>query len=89
MTLWMNLGALCLIPLAADACPVCFASKNESRVAYIVTTAVLMTLPWAMIVGFGAYYRKLSRDKQSPADAAKPEATSAPDTDREKESGRK
>ncbi|HAM72019.1 MAG TPA: hypothetical protein DCM86_10285 [Verrucomicrobiales bacterium] len=52
--------------LGAFACPVCFASKNESRVAYYVTTAVLLTLPWVMIAGFGLCYRSLARRKEDP-----------------------
>ncbi len=43
-----------IAPGAASACAVCFAGEEESRVAYIVMTAVLTFLP-LVILGFGGY----------------------------------
>jgi len=49
-------GSLTLLPRASIACAVCFTGKNdESRVAFILTTALLTLLP-PLLIG-GAFWR--------------------------------
>lgn len=49
----LALVALILVaPALADACPVCNSAKNEqSRIAFLVTTAFLSLLPLGLVAG--------------------------------------
>lgn len=40
-----------LVPSVAFACPVCFSGSDETRAAFLLTTALLSLLPLAMIGG--------------------------------------
>ncbi len=46
---------MCCILLAglaqADACPVCFSAKDETRLAFYFSTALLSILPLSMVGG--------------------------------------
>ena len=52
---------LLALPEAADACAVCFSGKDESRTAYIATTALLTFLPLGLVGGFVAWVWRRSR----------------------------
>lgn len=44
--------AIVIVPSVAFACPVCFSGSDETREAFLLTTAILTFLPLAMIGGF-------------------------------------
>ena len=59
-------GAVALVaflPESAAACPVCFDSSDENRMAFLATTAFLSLLPLGMVAGAGLYLRKRSRER--------------------------
>ncbi len=63
-------AALSLAPRAAEACAVCFSGREGSRVAFIVTTAILTVLPLALIGGFVFWLRRRAREQSSAAPPA-------------------
>jgi hypothetical protein len=56
---------LLALPESALACPVCFDSSAENRLAFMQTAAALTLLPLGMIAGLGAWIRRRSRDKSA------------------------
>lgn len=58
----MALVLLAALPDAVLACPVCFDSSDENRVAFLATTAFLSLLPLGMVGGAGLWLRKRSRE---------------------------
>ena len=65
---------LALLPESAAACPVCFDSSDENRMAFLATTAFLSLLPLGMVAGAGLYIRKRSREEgDDPVDPNRPE----------------
>jgi len=62
--------AVVALPELASACAVCGAAveDDQSRIAYLVTTAVLSVLPLALFGGFLLWLRALSR-RQRGVDA--------------------
>ncbi len=48
LTAWI-VFALCLWPTVAGACPVCFDPREESRLAFLVTTIFMTVLPLLLI----------------------------------------
>lgn len=65
---------LLLFPEAAAACPVCFDSRDENRIAFIATTAFLSLMPLGMVAGAGLWIRKKSRERgDDPVDPNRPE----------------
>jgi hypothetical protein len=52
---------LLLLPGLAHACPVCFDASEETRGAFLATTAFLSILPLGMLAGTGAWLRKLAK----------------------------
>ena len=66
--------ALPLLPAAASACAVCFSGRDETRLAYIVTTGILTFLPLGMFAAFGFWLR--SRVRQRAAEASRAESAS-------------
>jgi hypothetical protein len=70
------LGFLLLaLPESALACPVCFDSSAENRMAFMQTAAALTLLPLGMIAGLGAWIRR--RTRATSADEAEREQDSA------------
>lgn len=66
--------ALALLPDAAAACPVCFDSSDENRMAFIATTAFLSLLPLGMVAGAGLWLRKRAKERgEDPIDPNRPE----------------
>ena len=66
MSRWLpilTLFALVALPELASACAVCGASldDDQTRVAYLVTSAVLSVLPLALLGGFLLWLRAKSR----------------------------
>ncbi len=62
---WAVLAAIALVlvlPDVAHACPVCFDSRDENRMAFLATTAFLSLLPLGMVAGAGLWLRKRSRE---------------------------
>jgi hypothetical protein len=49
--------ALLLAPGLAEACSVCFGGQDQSRTAFIVTTAFLSVLPLALVGGLAFWIR--------------------------------
>ncbi|MCB1236271.1 MAG: hypothetical protein KDM91_14475 [Verrucomicrobiae bacterium] len=43
---------LAALPAAVEACPVCFAAKEQTRTAFVATTVFMTVLPLSMISGF-------------------------------------
>lgn len=56
------LTLVAVLPEAASACPVCFDSSDENRMAFLGTTVFLSLLPLGMVAGAGLYIRKRSRE---------------------------
>ena len=66
MSRWLPilvLTALVALPELASACAVCGANADEdqSRIAYLVTSAVLSVLPLALLGGFLLWLRRQYR----------------------------
>lgn len=59
---WFILLGLLLTTMKADACPVCFAAEEDTRGAFLLTTAFLSCLPWLMVGTFVRWYRNKSRE---------------------------
>ena len=60
-------------PGLSEACPVCNSAKNEeSRIAFLVTTAFLSLLPLGLVAGVLLWMRSSFRaaSKTEPADSA-------------------
>lgn len=57
-----------LFPDVAHACPVCFDSSDENRMAFLATTAFLSLLPLGMVAGAGMWIRRRARDLDDPVD---------------------
>ena len=53
--------AALLVPELAQACSVCFSGQDQSRTAFIVTTAFLSVLPLAFIAGMALWIRSRAR----------------------------
>lgn len=65
---------LVAFPEAVAACPVCFDSSDENRMAFLATTAFLSLLPLGMVAGAGLYIRKRSQERDDdPFDPDRPE----------------
>jgi len=60
-------GALLLTASPAFACPVCFSSQGESRLAFLMSTGFLTVLPLTMFIGIVWWLRK--RVQQMDAEA--------------------
>lgn len=59
--------AALLLPRAALACAVCGFGEDQSRVAYIATTALLSALPIALLAGLLIFLRRALRsEKRTP-----------------------
>ena len=65
---------IALLPGAAEACSVCYGGLEESRTAFIVTTALLAGLPLAMIGSLAFWIRSRVRamEQSLPDRAATP-----------------
>ena len=58
---WVTLVVLALLvalPEAAHACPVCFDSRDENRIAFFTTALLLTFLPLDMVGGVGIWVRR-------------------------------
>lgn len=66
--------AVTVAPSVAFACPVCFSGSDETREAFLLTTALLTFLPLAMIGAFVYVLVVRSReiDAEERAEAAGP-----------------
>lgn len=70
----LALALLASTPDAAWACPVCFDSSDENRMAFLVTTAFLSLLPLGMVAGAGLWIRKRAKERgDDPVDPNRPE----------------
>lgn len=69
------LTIVCLVPSLALACPMCIASNEANRDAFLGTTVLLSLLPLAMFGGFLAYV--LHRAAGRGGAAERPTASSA------------
>lgn len=58
--------AAALLPRAALACAVCGFGEDQSRVAYIATTAFLSALPIALLAGLLIFLRRATRSEKRP-----------------------
>lgn len=61
------IGSLALLlvavfPDAAHACAVCFDAREESRMAFLATTAFLSFLPLGMVAGAGVWMRRRMKE---------------------------
>lgn len=68
---------LASLPDVASACPVCFDSSDENRMAFLGTTVFLSLLPLGMVAGAGLWIRKRFRELDTAAedpDPKRPEA---------------
>ncbi|MDX1495704.1 MAG: hypothetical protein R3253_16665 [Longimicrobiales bacterium] len=70
----LALAVLAMTPETAWACPVCFDSSDENRMAFLATTAFLSLLPLGMVAGAGLWLRKKSKERgEEPVDPNRPE----------------
>lgn len=58
-----------LWPGAALACAVCGFGEDQSRIAYIATTALLSALPIALLAGLLIFLRRATRAEKRPPDS--------------------
>ena len=65
-------GIWALLPGEVAACAVCFSAKEESRQAFLATTALLTLLPLGMVGGAGMWLRSRAR-RADEEDIAGPE----------------
>ena len=65
-----------IFPDVAHACPVCFDSREENRVAFIATTAFLTFLPLGLIGAMVFTLFRLHAKAKSEQDEARPAADS-------------
>ena len=49
------------LPRIASACAVCFSGRDETRLAYVLTTVLLTALPLALLGGFLWWLRRRAR----------------------------
>ena len=61
--LLLAVAAVATLPEAAHACAVCFDANDESRQAFIATTAFLTLLPLGMVTGAGLWLRRRVRER--------------------------
>lgn len=73
------LALLLLAPEASQACAVCFSGRDETRVAFLVTTILMTLLPLAMIGALVLWLRQRVRAAaQAAAEASvEPRPTSS------------
>ncbi len=57
--------AVVLAPELAEACSVCFGGRDQSRTAFIVTTAFLSILPPVLVGGFAFWLRSRARQLET------------------------
>ena len=69
---WLVLLTVWLLPEVAHACPVCGQALEESRVAFIITTAFMTLLPLVVLGSTG--YWVVRRIKRMEAEDAAAEA---------------
>ena len=55
---------LALLPDTAYACPVCFDSRDENRMAFFTTALLLTFLPLGMVGGVGLWMKKRFREME-------------------------
>ena len=73
--LWVGLSVLAA-PAVATACPVCFAARNETLIAYFWTAVLMSLLPFGLIGGIGFWlYRSLCTTNASSAPANRSSAS--------------
>lgn len=65
VAVWVAALGFVLAPELAQACSVCSGGQDQSRTAFIVTTAFLSVLPLAMIGGFAFWLRSRARQLES------------------------
>lgn len=61
----LALVLLAALPEAVFACPVCFDSSDENRMAFLATTAFLSLLPLGMVGSGGLWLRKRARERDA------------------------
>jgi len=52
---------LAILPESGAACPVCFDTTEENRMAFMLTTVLLSLLPLGMVGGVGMWVLKRAR----------------------------
>jgi len=57
-------AAALLLPRAAWACAVCGFGEDQSRIAYIATTALLSALPIGLLAGLLIFLRRATRTRR-------------------------
>ncbi len=60
------------LPHSALACSVCFSAREETRVAFYLTTALLTGLPLLMLGSFVFWYRKRIRQFEGDGPFSEP-----------------
>lgn len=63
--LWLGLLFLLVSQSAAWACPVCVFGSDQTRTAFIVTTAIMSAVPLALIGGIVLWLRQQSRQNDT------------------------
>ena len=58
-------SALAVVPADLWACPMCFDSSAENRIAFLMTAMVLTALPLGMVSGVGLWLRRRFRERDS------------------------
>ena len=58
---FLAVAFLLIAPEALYACPVCFDRDDESRIAFLATTAFLTLLPLGMVLGTTMWLRRRAR----------------------------
>ncbi|MDX1648258.1 MAG: hypothetical protein R3263_00255 [Myxococcota bacterium] len=63
-------AALVAAPRAAEACAVCFSGRtDETRIAFILTTAFLTVMPFVLIGAAAVWLRRRLREHEAAQDA--------------------
>jgi hypothetical protein len=58
---WVAALTLLFAPDLAQACSVCFGGEEQTRMAFIVTTAFLSILPLALVAGLALWLRSRAK----------------------------
>lgn len=77
----MVLVLLAALPEVVLACPVCFDSSDENRMAFLATTAFLSLLPLGMVGSAGLWLRKRSRELDALESEASTSGAESRDSD--------
>lgn len=76
---WLVLLTVWLLPEVAHACPVCGQALEQSRVAFIISTALMTLLPLVVLGSTGYWVVRRIKRREAEDDAARLAGATDPD----------